>query len=66
MLWDYTRKVLLKSKRGRLLLLERSINYGPGKNKINLEEVKKNWYELHLFKLQKRLLELLIWGKYQS
>lgn len=66
MLWDYAKNVLLKSKKGRLLILERMINYGPGKNKINLEEVKKNWSELHLFKLQKRLLELLIWGRYQS
>lgn len=66
MIWDYAKNVLLKSKKGRLLILERMINYGPGENKIDLKEVKKHWGELHLFKLQKRLLELLIWGKYQS
>ncbi len=65
-LWDYDRKTLQKSKSGKMLLLERMINYGPGKEKIKLSEVKKYWDKLHLFKLQKRLLELLIWGKYNS
>lgn len=65
-LWDYNRKELEKSKSGRLLILERLINYGPGKEKIDLSEVKKNWDKLHLFSLQKKLLELLIWGKYSS
>lgn len=65
--WDYDVKQLRKSKSGRLLILERLINYGRDKKrKINLGEVKKNWDKLHLFKLQKRLFELLIWGKYQS
>ena len=65
-LWDYDRKELEKSKTGRLLILERMINYGPGKEKIKLSEVKKYWDKLHLFKLQKRLLQLFIWGKYNS
>lgn len=65
--WDYDVNTLKRSKKGRLLLLERSINYGPEKGeKISLSEVKKNWDKLDLFKLQKRLLELLIWGKYSS
>ncbi|KKS69788.1 hypothetical protein A3A14_03050 [Candidatus Daviesbacteria bacterium RIFCSPLOWO2_01_FULL_43_38] len=65
-LWDYDRKELEKSKSGRLKILERMINYGPGDEKIKLSEVKKNWDKLHLFPLQKRLFELLIWGKYNS
>ena len=66
-LWDYDKKTLQKSKQGRILLLERMINYGPGKGeKIKLSEVKKYWKELELFPTRKRLLELLIWGKYKS
>lgn len=65
--WDYNIEDLKKSKRGRLLLLERMINYGPFKGeKIKLAEVKKNWDKLDLFSLQRRLLELLIWGKYNT
>ena len=66
-LWDYDKKTLQKSKQGRILLLERMINYGPEKGeKIKLSEVKKYWKELELFPTRKRLLELLIWGKYKS
>lgn len=63
LLWDYDRKQLEKTEQGRILILERLINYGPGKEKIKLSEVKKYWQKLHLFRLQKRLFELLIWGK---
>lgn len=65
-LWDYNKKELEKSEKGKVLLLERMINYGPGKEKIKLSDVKKNWNKLHLFRLQKKLFELLIWGKYSS
>lgn len=66
-LWDYDKKVLEKTESGRLLMLERMINYGPEKGeKINLSQVKKYWGKLQLFKLQRMLLELLIWGKYIS
>jgi hypothetical protein len=66
-LWDYDLKTLKKSEKGRILILERQINFGPGIGiKIKLSEVKKYWEDLHLFKLQKRLFELLIWGKYNS
>lgn len=65
--WDYDPEELKKTEQGRILLLERMINYGPGKGrKIRLAEVKKYWDKLHLFTLQKRLFELLLWGKYQS
>lgn len=66
-LWDYDKKVLEKTESGRLLMLERMINYGPQKGeKINLSQVKKYWDKLELFPIRKRLLELLIWGKYKS
>lgn len=63
-IWDYDKKELEKSEKGRLFILERMINFGPGKEKIKLSDVKKNWSKLNLFTLQRRLLELLIWGKY--
>ena len=65
-LWDYDRKTLEKSEQGRILILERMINYGPGDEKIRLALVKKYWDKLDLFPIRKRLLELLIWGKYKS
>ena len=66
-IWDYDVDELKKSEQGRLLILERSINYGPNKGEtISLEKTKKYWDRLHLFPLKKRLMELLIWGKIQS
>lgn len=63
-IWDYDIKELRKTKSGRLLILERMINYGPTKgDQISLKEVKKNWSKLNLFPTRKRLFELLIWGK---
>ncbi len=66
-LWDYNKRELKKTEKGRTFLLERMINYGSGRGrKIKLSEVKKSWGKLNLFTLQKRLFELLIWGKYKS
>ena len=65
-LWDYDKKELEKTEEGRIKILERMINYGPGKEKIKLSLVKKYWNELDLYENCRRLLELLIWGKYQS
>mgnify|MGYP001568674254 CR=1 FL=1 len=64
--WDYDVNTLKKTEKGRIFLLERMINYGPGKEKIKLSDVKKYWDKLELFPIRKRLLELLIWGKYLS
>ena len=64
--WDYDVKKLKKSKWGRLLILERQINYGVDwkhGEKIKLSEVKKNWDKLNIDPLKKRLFEFLIWGK---
>ncbi len=66
-LWDYDRKTLEKTEKGRIFILERMINYGPEKGeKIKLSQVKKYWDRLDLFSIRKRLFELLIWGKYKS
>ena len=65
MVWDYDINVLKKSKRGRLLLLERQINYGvyrKDKEKIDLKKVKRHWNELNIDPDRRRLLRLLIWG----
>lgn len=64
--WDYDIATLKKSKRGRLLLLERQINYGvyrSDKEKIDLNEVKKHWNKLEIEPKRRRFLQLLIWGK---
>ena len=67
MIWDYDINELKKTEEGRIKILERMINYGPDKReKIPLAQVKKYWDKLDLFTPQKRLLELLIWGKYKS
>lgn len=64
LVWDYDVKELKKTEKGRLLLLERQINYGVDKGeKIKLAEVKKNWNRLRLDPGRKRLFEFLIWGK---
>lgn len=63
-LWDYDRKELEKTEKGRIFILERMINYGPGEEKIKLSDVKKYWNQLDLYPEKKKLLEYLIWGKY--
>lgn len=61
--WDYDVEELKKTRSGRLLLLERQINFGiVDGEKINIVEVKKNWHQLNLEPKRKRLFELLIWG----
>ena len=63
-IWDYNIDELRKTASGRLLILERMINFGPDEGeKISLKKVKKNWNKLHLDPLKRRLFELLIWGK---
>lgn len=62
--WDYDENELKKTEKGRILLLERQINYGPRKEtKIKLTDVKKYWKQLHLLPRSRKLMELLIWGK---
>lgn len=67
LMWDYDIKELKKTEAGRIKILERMINYGPGKGeKISLSQVKKYWDRLDLYPTSKCLLELLIWGKIKS
>ncbi len=59
-LWDYDYDELKKTEQGRIKILERMINYGPGEGeKINLADVKKYWDKLKLFPNAKRLMELM-------
>ncbi|KKQ36680.1 MAG: hypothetical protein US54_C0059G0011 [Candidatus Roizmanbacteria bacterium GW2011_GWA2_37_7] len=59
--WDYDPKELKKTEKGRILLLERQINYGPEKGeKIILSDVKKYWDELNLAPKRKKLMQLFI------
>lgn len=65
-IWDYDINELKKTKSGRLLILERQINYGvypEDKEKITLSEVKKNWDRLHLDPKRRRLFKYLIWNR---
>jgi len=65
-IWDYDKEELEKSEQGRILMLERQINYGfylSDKEKIKLADVKKYWDKLNLDPPRRKLFELLIWGK---
>jgi hypothetical protein len=65
-LWDYDKKELEKSEKGRMLTLERQINYGfylTDKVKIKLSEVKKYWNKLNLEPSRRKLFKLLLWGE---
>lgn len=64
-IWDYDIEELKKTESGRLLILERMINYGVSYKygpKIKLAEVKKNWDKLNIEPDRRELLKLLIWG----
>jgi len=59
--WDYNPEELKKTEKGRILLLERLINYGPDKGeKILLKDVKKYWDKLKLIPKRRKLIELFI------
>ena len=67
-IWDYDINELKKSEQGRILILERMINYGVYRSdteKIPLQDVKNNWDKLkgRIDPNRRRLFELLIWGK---
>lgn len=66
LMWDFDINKLKKTEAGRIKILERMINYGPGDQKIKLSDVKKYWEKLDLYEPQKHLLELLIWKKCRS
>jgi len=61
--WDYDIEKLKKSKRGRLLLLERWINGGvylSDKKKIPLNQIKKNWNKLQIDPAKRQLLKMIM------
>lgn len=65
-IWDYDIDELKKTKSGRLLILERMINYGiyeSDRDRISLSDVKKNWNKLQIDPARKKLFELLIWNR---
>lgn len=48
--WDYDKAELEKRGKGRILPLERAVNYGAHqREKIPLSEVKLYWNKLNLF-----------------
>ncbi len=60
-IWDYDIEELKKTEAGRLLILERLINFGPEEGeKIPLKEVRKNWDKLNIFPKKKKLLKLFL------
>jgi len=63
-LWDYDYDELKKTEEGRIKILERMINYGPGKEKIKLSLVKKYWPKLDLYEPQRYLLSILLGKKW--
>lgn len=63
-LWDYREKDLKKSKWGKLYILQNLITMGPGRRKISLSQVKKNWKKLRIDPLRRNLFRYLIWGKH--
>lgn len=66
-LWDYDYDELKKTESGRIKILERMINYGPGEGeKIPLKLVRKYWDKLDINNSARLLMQLLIWGKYLS
>jgi len=63
-IWDYNINELKKTEKGRILILERMINYGlflKDKEKIPLSLVKKYWNELRIDPQRKKFLKFLIW-----
>lgn len=62
-IWDYREKDLKKTAWGRRYILENMINMGPGRRKISLKKVKKEWKFLHIDPRRRNLFRYLIWGK---
>lgn len=63
--WDYDEKELKKTEKGRILILERMINYGvylKDKDRLPLPLVKKYWNKLRIDVGRRRFLKFLIWG----
>lgn len=63
--WDYDESELKKTEKGRILMLERMINYGvylKDKERLPLNLVKKYWNKLRIDVERRRFLKFVIWG----
>lgn len=64
MAWDYQKDEYNKqAKNDPVWHLERLINYGLGKEKINRETLKKYLPQLKIPEERRNFLELLLWNK---
>ena len=64
MTWDYDENEYKKQAQANPVWhLERLINYGLGKEKLNKELLKKHLYKLKIPEERKAFLELLLWNK---
>ena len=64
-IWDYDEKELKKTEKGRILMLERLINYGvylKDKNRLPISLVRKYGDKLRLEPRRRRFLKFIIWG----
>lgn len=64
MTWDYNKKEYTKqAKKDPIWRLERLINFGLGKEKIDRKLLEKHIYELKIPENRRAFLELLLWNK---
>jgi len=64
MTWDYTKTEYEKqAKKDPVWELERLINYGPGKEKIDKKKLEEHLAELNIPDDRRAFLELLLWNK---
>lgn len=64
MAWDYQKDEYNKqAEKDPIWHLERLINYGLGKEKINRETLKKYLPQLKIPEERRNFLELLLWNK---
>ncbi len=62
MIWDYNKKQVQKQAQAdKLWRLERFINYGTPKMKLNRAELKKVLPELRISEDRRAFLKLLVW-----
>ena len=64
MAWDYTKTEYGKqAKKDPVWELERLINYGPGKEKIDRKKLEEHLAELKISDDRRAFFELLLWNK---
>lgn len=64
MTWDYAKTEYKKqAEKDPVWELERLINYGPGKEKIDRKKLENHLAELKISDDRRAFLELLLWNK---